>query len=116
MITGILYEETLGLVLTYFNANFRMYDPFYFQEEIWYHSEMNLAGDAEREKNYTFVTSTLSKKFGMLAIGGLEGRIFIYDLTSHFKIGMNEDIHKAEIIKIFFNNDQNQMISTSKDR
>ena len=82
MITDIQYEETLGLVITYFNANFRMYDPFFFQEEIWYHAEMDMAGDAEREKNFTFVTSSLSKKFGMLAVGGIEGRVFIYDLTS----------------------------------
>ena len=59
-----------------------MYDPFDFQKEIWYQAEMNMNGDAEREYNYTFVTSCLSKPMGLLAVGGNEGRIFIYDLTS----------------------------------
>lgn len=49
MITSMQYEETLGLVITYFNANFRMYDPFDFNREIWYQAEMNMSGDAERE-------------------------------------------------------------------
>jgi hypothetical protein len=39
-----------------------MFDPFDFQKEIWYHAEMNMAGDADRDKNYTFITSTLCKK------------------------------------------------------
>jgi hypothetical protein len=43
---------------------------------------MNLGGDEPREVNYTFVTAALTKKLGILAIGGIEGRIFIYDLSA----------------------------------
>jgi hypothetical protein len=30
MMTSLVYDETLGIVITYFNGNFRMYDPFKF--------------------------------------------------------------------------------------
>ena len=79
--TSLVYDETLGIVITYFNGNFRMYDPFQFSREIWYHTEMNLNAD-DRDINITFITAALTKKFGILAIGGIEGRIFVFDLSA----------------------------------
>ena len=82
LMTSLVYDETLGIVITYFNGNFRMYDPFKFQREVWFHAEMSLGGDEPRDVNVTFITSALTKKLGILAVGGIEGRIFVYDLSA----------------------------------
>lgn len=40
---------------------------------------------------------------GQLAIGGIEGRVYLFDASSKTKKGMNNEIHDSEILKIFFN-------------
>ena len=106
MMTSLIYESSVGAIITYFNGNFKIYDPIVFQQEVWWHQEMNLNGE-ERENNITFVTSSFSKKIGFLAIGGIEGRVFLFDMDSQSKIGVNEDVHSAEIVRIFFYDAQN---------
>jgi hypothetical protein len=49
---------------------------------LWYHEEINLGGYEPREVNYTFVTAAITKKLSILVIRGIEGRIFIYDLSA----------------------------------
>ena len=58
----------------------------------------------------------MTKKLGILAIGGREGKVYLYDLSAQYRIGMNDKVHESEIIKIFFYDAENQMISISKDR
>ena len=77
---------------------------------------MDLKESDNREFNITFVTSAISEQSGIMAIGGAEGRVFLYDPSSRSKIGMNEFIHCHEVISIFFIDGESQMITVSKDK
>ena len=76
---------------------------------------MNLKDHLGREETITFVCSKLSQRYGFLAIGGIEGNIFMFNLESKSKVGANKLIHKAEIVDIFFDDRMSIMISVSKD-
>ena len=102
MMTSISYNLRVGIVITYFNGNFRLFDSITYHQ-IWYHEEMDLKEEENREINITFVCSKLSNSHGLLAIGGLEGRVFLFDASSQTKVGVNDDVHDTEIISIYFN-------------
>ena len=76
---------------------------------------MNLKQHLGRQETITFVCSKLSNKFAFLAIGGVEGNIFVFNLESKSKVGSNKLIHKAEIVDIFFDESRGLMLSVSKD-
>ena len=52
----------------------------------------------------------------MLVLGGINGQIVAYDIMSRSQVAINCEAHIAEILKIFFFDDQCQMITCSKDR
>lgn len=114
IISSVMFDEHAGVIVVNFNGNFRMYEPISFKE-VWYHEEMNMKDDAQRDKIITFVQTGFSKRFGFLVIGGIEGRLIMYDLASKTRIGMNQDIHRAEILNIYFNDEKAHMISVSVD-
>jgi hypothetical protein len=66
--------------------------------------------DFKSELIYTFVTSCVSS-LGRLAVGCKDGKVLMYEIPSRAKIGINEDIHDHEIVKILFYEDHNQMIT-----
>ena len=109
-----MFDENVGAIVINYNGNFRMYEPIAFKE-IWYHEEMNMKDDAQRDKIITFVTAGFSKRFGFLVIGGIEGRLIMYDLASKTRIGLNQDVHHSEIMSIFFNDEKSHMVSVSVD-
>ena len=48
------------------------------------------------------MTSTFSEQNSILAIGGIEGRLLMYDTKSKSKLGVNDNIHNHEVLNIFF--------------
>lgn len=52
---------------------------------------------------------------GYLAVGGIEGFLFVFNLMAKSKVGENKTVHTAEILNIFMNDRLNLMISVSVD-
>jgi len=112
--TSVVYHESMGIVVTNFYANIRMYEPIMFKP-IWSYEEMNLKDQTSRHVNITFTVSKYSKHLGYVAVGGLEGFIFVYNLNAKSKLGENKTVHCAEILDISFSDSINTMLTSSAD-
>ena len=77
---------------------------------------MNLKDFNGREETLSFTVSKYSPRFNYLSIGGLDGNIYIFNLNSKSKVGVNKTVHSDEILGIQFDDSRCQMITVSKDR
>jgi hypothetical protein len=82
LMSALEFDERLGLVTIFFGGNLRMLDPFNFDKVIWVHEEENGSLDPSQSKQVTFACSGYSLKMGLLAVGGVDGKIFLFDLQS----------------------------------
>ena len=99
LISNIIFDESCGIIVTFFRGFFKLYEPINFKQ-IWHHETMD---PTKKEVQFmTIVAAGFSKKFSYLAIGGVEGRIMMYDIVSQTMIADNNKIHTGEIIKIYF--------------
>ena len=113
LISNIIFDETCGIIVTFVRGFFKLYEPINFKQ-IWHHETVD---PVHKEDQFmTIVAAGFSKKFSYLAIGGVEGRIIMYDIVSQMMIADNNKIHTGEIIKIYFYDNQSQLISCARDR
>lgn len=58
----LIFNETDGVMLIFYQGNFKIYDPFNFTKLQWHHEEMNLQQSELRHKNITFVIARYSSE------------------------------------------------------
>ena len=113
--TCMMFDNQVGIVIVFYYGNFKMFDPVMFKQ-TWHHEEMNMKDPSLRSEVMTFILCRYSSQFNYLAIGGLDGKIFMYDLRCKTKVGMNKKAHKDQIVDIFFNDSIIQMVTVSRDK
>ena len=97
LVTGVCISENYGVIVSFFSGYFRMFEPIRFKE-MWvqdcYEDVMN--------ESVTITACALSEKLSYYAIGGVDGKIIMYDIVSKSKLSSNSDVHHKEICKIDF--------------
>jgi hypothetical protein len=95
-ITNILYIRDSGLIITTFDGTLLNYDSMEFKL-IW---EMN-ENSHNIDDKFTMTICAYSHKLAYICVGGIEGKLVLYDISAKIKITEVRK-HYAEIVGIFF--------------
>lgn len=112
-VTSIQFDPFTGAFVQFYNGFFKVYEPIHFKE-IWHQEcvdvqslEKQLQQKQKGKRNdISIICSDLSVKLQFLALGGQQGNILVYDVTSQSFFSSNSDVHaNQEIVKLFFFDD-----------
>lgn len=93
-LTKIFYDKDVGLVLSTFKGMLQVYDSMEFKI-VW--ESTNLS----RKEKITINTFDYSSKSGLIAVGGIEGKIAVFDPSAKILTAQTKG-HDAEIMDLYF--------------
>jgi WD40 repeat protein len=109
-ITEIRYIRDIGLVVSTFNGTIKFFEAISFSEKWVTNNKMR------KENQHTNITTfDISVKMGVMATGGVEGRIILIDPYA-LDVIKAEKAHSCEILKLYVYEEQKQIISIGQDR
>jgi WD40 repeat protein len=105
-----MYHRDVGLVVATFKGLIHVYDSIEFKL-VW---DSSTSAGPKKER-LTVTTFDYSSKAGLIAVGGVDGKLGLYDpsakiLTQHAKA------HQGEVMDVYFYDKQMQLISVGVDR
>lgn len=72
-------------------------------------------GPPERKDKITITTFDYSQSAGLIAVGGVEGKIAVFDPSAKILTATSKK-HESEIMDIYFYDKQMQLVSVGIDR
>lgn len=85
-ITKIFYHKDVGLLVSYFNGFLQLYDSMEFKI-LWETSNYN------RKEKTTITTFDYSELTGLIAVGGVEGKILMFDPSAQILTASHATAH-----------------------
>ena len=110
-ITGIRYVRDIGLIASAFNGTIKFFDPYDFSEKF---SSCNERRSDEFHTNISCFD--ISEKLSLLATGGVEGKLVLIDPYAQGIIKSVSAHSDVEILNLYINNEQQQIITIGEDR
>jgi len=107
-LTKIFYDKDVGLVLSTFKGMLQVYDSMEFKI-VWETT------NSTRKEKITINTFDYSVKSGLIAVGGVEGKIAVFDPSAKILTAQTKG-HDSEIMDLYFYDKQMQLISVGTDR
>jgi WD40 repeat protein len=95
-VTKILYHRDVGLIVSTFKGMIQVYDSMEFKL-----SWETVNGPPERKEKLTITTFDYSTKAGLIAVGGVEGKIALFDPSAKILTATAKK-HETEIMDIYF--------------
>jgi WD40 repeat protein len=109
-VTKIMYHRDVGLIVSTFKGMIHVYDSMEFKL-IW----ETVNGAPERKDKLTITTFDYSQVAGLIAVGGVEGQIALFDPSAKILTATAKK-HESEIMDIYFYDKQMQLVSVGIDR
>jgi len=108
-ITKIIYHKDVGLVISFFNGLLQIYDSMEFKM-LWE------TDNSTRKEKTTITTYDYSEQTGFIAVGGVEGKLLMFDPSARILTSSQAKAHTGEIMEVFFYDKHMQLISVGVDR
>lgn len=109
-ITKIFYNSDVGLIVSTFKGMLQVYDSMEFKM-LW-----ETANTAQRKEKITITTFDYSQKAGLIAVGGVDGRIAIFDPSAKILTAQTKAHEGSEVMDVYFYDKQMQLITIGIDR
>lgn len=107
-ITQAYYHKDVGLIVSMFKGMLHIYDSMEFKI-LWETTNQN------RKEDITITTFDYSAKAGLIAVGGVEGKIAVFDPSAKILTAQNK-AHDSEVMDMYFYDKQMQLITVGVDR
>ena len=107
-VTKIYYHRDVGMVISTFKGMLQVYDSMEFK--MFWEST-----NAHRKENITITTFDYSSKAGLIAVGGVEGKIALFDPSAKILTAQAKG-HEAEVMNVYFYDKQMQLITIGINR
>ena len=95
-VTKVMYHRDVGLIVSTFKGMIHVYDSMEFKL-IW----ETVNGPPERKDKLTITTFDYSQNAGLIAVGGVEGKIAVFDPSAKILTASSKK-HESEIMDIYF--------------
>ncbi len=106
-VTKVLYVKELGVIVAGYYGVLRVLDPMTYQD--------TLSTNAEKHPPlHTITALDYSKKHGLIAMGGVEGKLIMYDTMAEGPCGSVNT--GSELLDIYFFDEQLQLIAITANR
>ena len=91
-----MYHRDVGLIVSAFKGMIHVYDSMEFKL-IW----ETVNGPPERKDKLTITTFDYSQNAGLIAVGGVEGKIAVFDPSAKILTASSKK-HDSEIMDLYF--------------
>jgi WD40 repeat protein len=107
-LTRVYYHRDVGLVVSTFKGMLQVYDSMEFKM-LWETTNVN------RKEKITITTFDYSLKAGLIAVGGVEGKIAVFDPSAKILTAQAKG-HESEVMDVYFFDKQMQLVTVGIDR
>ena len=102
-LTKLFYHQDVGLIVSSFKGTLHLYDSMEFKL-LW-----ETTNQTRKEKT-TISCFSYSKRAGLIAVGGVEGKLLLFDPSAKILTSWAQ-AHTCEIMDLYFYDKQMQLVS-----
>lgn len=95
-ITKVFYNADVGLIVSTFKGMLQVYDSMEFKL-LW-----ETANTSQRKEKITITTFDYSQKAGLIAVGGVDGKIAVFDPSAKILTAQTKAHEGSEVMDVYF--------------